>query len=135
MTPEQMTVALGPEWHRDGPRFAREGALWGFVLRTGLAENRARIDCDDGEGRVCHVCDTAERAVAVALLLVAAERVAAGAAVAPQRAEFVDAYASTFVASGLPMVVHAIKTGTSPGVARRGAIHLLRAADAAEATR
>ena len=67
----------------------------------------------------------------------AAERVAAGAEVAPNRGRlavpgFVDAYATTAVTTGVPMVATAIPTRVTPAEARRTAVHLLRAADEAE---
>jgi len=103
MTPEQITAALGPDWEEFLCEWTHELGLvvgsdvenpefpgW-YVQRPG--ENY----CTEWE------CPTPEAAVAVAHLLLAAERIATGAEVSTNRGEtgeFLDAYATTTTTGG-----------------------------------
>ena len=132
MTPEQMGAALGAGWEpilrgwRWVPSVARPAV---FVQDTAPAgAGRAEwvvTHYAGGARRVYLPCTSAEVAVAVAGLLVAAERIAAGAEVGRPPLLTVDAYDGG-------LVQHGTRNYTAAS-ARRLALDLLRAADEAEA--
>jgi len=130
MTPEKMTDALGPEWKEEEDERESELPAWrhgawevadcpfeGWVVRA----RRGPVGLPPG-----WACPTPEAAVAVAHLLVAAERVAAGAEVLDVADPKVLADKGWVTIPGRHL---------TPPSARRLAIDLLGAADAAEATR
>ena len=144
MTPEEERVggALGagwtwedvpwPAWKRDDP-WAEVVSVPGFDPAVPRADTPWRVYLFGGDGdSTCELgCSTPDAAVAVAHLLVAAERIAAGAEVAPDRSpRYVAARHDPLHGR---MVTLANRSATSPACARRDALDLLRAADEAEA--
>ena len=128
MTVEGMGAALGAAWRQVAEGV--EPLLWRRPSSSVTVQ-------DHGEGdwwvssRSGWVCRDPERAVAVAHLLVAAERIAAGAEVAEDRSpRYVAARHDPLHGR---MVTLADRSVTSPACARRDALDLLRAADEAEA--
>ena len=143
MTPEEMGKALGAGWlwqagWRGAPgswQWFPNGPEWGGVevedADDGIDGWTVSLHDDDGNMATIPAMGSA-RAVAVAHLLVAAERIAAGAQVADE----LDWYCATcdgkhdgFLSShrGPPF------DNNRPASARRFALDLLRAADEAEA--
>lgn len=126
-------AALGAEWEHDIPanlwyltiddaavEVGKGATQWWVVRKHGV--------CSSTDG---WPCDTPEQAVAVAHLLVAAERIADGAAVKPDKTYTwipVSAKDGLVVLNGLPG-----EPVLGPARARSIALHLLRAADEAEA--
>ena len=125
MTPEEMGKALGPGWE---PKLVGTGAfLWHDFVR-----GRVRVS-ESAFGWAVEVdrlpAATAEQVPAVAHLLVAAERIAAGAEVGGHlRRETMRVRPGQILVGGT-------RTGRGyrPGDARAHALDLLRAADEAEA--
>ena len=142
MTPEEMGKALGAGWE---PQRVEMGP--GEPPTHHWQRGSVMVGNHDGEwwasaNSECSAwfdCPTAEAAIAVAHLLVAAERIAAGAEVAAAEPAEVRWYAGTAEgdwrtgeADERGLVRRGI-FGLHPHEARRWALDLLRAADEAEA--
>ena len=130
MTPEQITDALGTGWEQTEDR-----AEWWHGEHVAVGpypapdDDRWWVDYCKDWAETRFDCPTPEAAVAVAHLLVAAERIAAGARVAPSG---LDLWRPG-VAGGKPAVYQGDRFMFTHE-ARRRALGLLRAADAADLT-
>lgn len=131
MTPEETGAALGPGWEFQATSVAGRPAWHEWLHGAVVVTHRLSVDDwvvglgGDEEGLGCA---TPEAAVAAAHLLVAAERVAAGARVGGQ-GRWVDRFE---VAPGY-LRLRAPHDLWSAAAARSLALDLLRAADEAEA--
>lgn len=143
MTPEEMGAALGagwtwgtdpwPSWRSETP-WVEVVSVPGFDPAIPRADTPWRVYVFGGDGdSTCEVgCVTPEAAVAVADLLVAAERVAGGAAVTVPLVRPL-AKADGGIVMARPSITAGISGGFTPAAARCLALDLLRAADEAEA--
>jgi len=130
-----MTAALGPEWNRaeTPPRWIRSFEE-SYITVVDFGEESPLRRClvslaDSDEGGISRHFVNPTQAVAFAHLLVAAERIAAGARVALSG---LDLWRPG-VAGGRPAVYQGDRF-MSTHEARRRALDLLRAADAADLT-